>query len=1057
MNRAYRLSLSLTMGLSLFGLAISLPESQAQRRQKTVGELLKGIEKDAKKVDIKKKRSALPSFRPLQQRSKVNLQDVQPPSRSTLYYEEGTNEAELEQITEEQIRQLYKLTQQFKTSKRRGELWLRLAEAYVEKARLIEYRLQTKYDEELDAYNNKKQSRRPKLNLRPAQEHNKKAIQLYEWFLRDYPKDPKVPQALFFLGYNYYELNKEDIGTKFYQQLSKKYPKSPYVDEANFALGEYFFDRADFKPALNHYAKVARNKRARLYSFALYKAAWSQYKLGKVKAALGSLEYVIRDGRQAKGSDDRTSGGVSRIRLASEAVKDLVIFYAEAGSPQAAKSYFDRVVGPRNAPKLLEKLAYYYVDTGNKSGARDLFKDLIESSPNAPKAYDYQYQIVSMYSAAGASQVFRQELYNWINSYGPESSWAKSNAKNPELVAKSTDLIETTLRNYILQQHQTAQNSKAPHSQELAKSGYDLYFSTFNKSPKLDEMHFFFAELLFDMGQWEASAYHYLWVAENAPKSEYSEKASLNALLALEKKLPSQKELKEVVGESTQPIEFDRGMKMFEKAAFKYVQDHPNGDNVVPIKYKLATLYYYFNHYDRALAIFNEIVDKHPKTKEAEFAANLILDIYNIKKDFVGLEKAGQKILSNETLASAPVGGQVKGILQRASFKKAQELEAGKNYLGAAQSYEAFAKENPRTELTVSAYYNAGVNYERAGDLFGAIGMYAVVAGTRSKEHEGLSNKSSKFIAALYEKTGQYEKAAQAFESYAKENPKDKESVDFYYNAGVIRQGLNHFNTAIANYEKYYDLSRKLDRVEVLFQIGQIWETRGNLSKAQAYYEKYMNSNPMDPSTVVEASFLVAQISEKRGRKKNAEEWYEKTIGIQRRLAAKGDAVGVPAAAESKFKLVYKIYEDLRAIDIPANPAAQAKAVNKKLAVLEKLKEELKSVIKYDDGHQIVAALTLTGQAYQHMAAAIYNAPLPKGLDAEGIKQYKEGVEKVARPFQDEALKSYTESIERGYRLEGYNDWLKIAKKELHNIDPAKYPNFGERAILTQLPDKMGL
>lgn len=1057
MNNIKLRFLILTVSVGLLWVAGGFFPSAEAKRQKTVGELLKGIEKKARKVEIKKGRSALPKFSPIQQSSRVNLGAVQPPSRSALYYEEGTDEGELEKVTDEGIRQLYRLTQQFKTSKRRGELWLRLAELYVEKARLIEYKLQTKYDEQLTAYNNKQIKSRPRLNLAPAQEYNKKAIQLYEWFLRDFPRDEKVPQALFFLGYNYFELNKENIGKKYYERLTKEYPKSPYVDESNFALGEHYFDQQNFKVALKHYIKVAKNRRARLYSFALYKAAWCQYKIGKVKAALGSLEYVIRAGRQAKGSEDRSSGGVSRIRLASEAVKDLVIFYAEAGSPGAAKEYFDRVVGSRNTPKLLEKLAYYYVDTGNKSGARLIFKDLIDANPNAPKAYDYQYQIVSMYTASGSTKVFRQELYNWIQSYGPDSPWARENGRDNELVAKATKLIETTLRNYILQQHQTAQNSRAQYSQETAKKGYELYFSTFKEGERLDEMHFFYAELLFDMKEWERAAYHYMWVSENAPKSQYAEKASLNALLSLEKKLPTPEEIKSIVGDSNQPVEFDRSMKMFEKSALQYIQKHPKGENVVAIKYKLASLHYYFNQYDKALAMFNDIVDNYPKTKEAEFSANLILDIYNIRKDFTGLEKAGTKILSNPDLASAPVGGQIKGILQRASFKRAQEQESSKDYAGAAQSYEGFAKQNPNSELTLSAYYNAGVNYERAGDLFKALSMYAIVANSRSKQHEGLIKNSSKFIAALYEKTGQYAKAAEAFEAYAKANEKNREAVDFYYNAAVIRQAIKHYNTAIRNFEKYYDLSRKLDRVEVLFQIGQIWEARGNLRKAQAYYEKYMNSNPIDPATVVEASFLIGQISEKRGRRKNAEDWYGKTVAVQRRLSAKGDSVGVPLAAEAKFKLVYKIYEDLRGIKIPASPAAQSKAVNNKLALLEKLKEELKDVIKYDDAYQIVAALALTGQAYQHMAASIYNAPLPKGLDAEGLKQYREGVEKVAKPFQDEAIKSYQEAIEKGYRLEGYNDWLRIAKKELNNLDPSKYPDFGEESLSTNLPDWMGI
>lgn len=1030
--------------------------AKENKKNKTIGDLLKGIEKRAKEVEIKKKKSSLPTFEAMQRAKNVNLQSIKPPSSTTLYYDEGSSEAELEKVTDQGISQLYKLTQQFKTSKRRGELWLRLAELYVEKARLIEYRIQQNYDQELRNYNEGKVKERPKVNLAPAQEYNKKAIQLYEWFLRDFPKDPKVDQALFFLGYNYFELGEEIKGKGYYERLTKEFPKSPFIDESNFALGEFYFENEKWKESLGYYQKVAANKRARLFSFALYKAAWCEYKTGRVKAALESLEKVIRAGRVAKGQSDETAGGVSRIRLATEAMKDLVIFYAEVGTASGARAYFDEVAGSKNSYNLLEKLAYYYSDTGSRDNARYVFKSLIDERPSAPKAYDYQYQIVNMYASAGNDKVFREELYNWIERYGPDSVWHQANKENTELVGKATQLIETTLRNYILQQHQTAQNSRAPFSQKLAKSGYELYFQTFKESPRLDEMHFFYAELLFDMQDWEKAAFHYLWLVDNAPKSQYFEKAMLNSLLALERKLPTLAEIKKIVGETTEPVEMDRTIKLFEKVGVKYVDVFPKAEDAVPIKYKIATYYYYYNHYDRALELFTQIMKDNPKSKYAEYSANLILDIYNIKKDYEGLEKAGNQILSIPELAKSPAGSQVKGILQRTSFKKAQDLEATKDYVKSASSYEDFARKNPGSDLATSAYYNAAVNYERGGDLFKALSMYAIIMASKDAKAEGLRKNASKFSAALYEKTGQYAKAAAAFESYASGNQKDKEAVNFYFNAAVIRDGLNNYKSALVNYQKYIELSRSSERSEAYFLLGKMHERQKKIRAALEFYDKYITSNPRNASQVIEATFIIAKLNESIGRKKLADEAYAKTVAVQRRLSKSGP-VGAQYAAEAKFKLVYPTYEQLRAVRIPRDPAAQSKAVQEKLNLLNRLKEELKAVIKYDDGPQVVASLTLIGQAYQHMSSAIYNAPMPTNLDADGLKQYKAGVEQIAKPFQDEAIKSYESALEKARKLEGYNEWTKTAHRELHSLNSEKYPSGDQRVFLTKVPDWLDL
>ena len=320
-----------TLGLAL--LAVTFTARAEDRR--TVGELLKRIESNTKKVKFEKSTSALPEHqKTIAAPKRENLSEVKPPARSKLYYDEGTDEARLEKVTDAGIKQLFKLTQQFRGSKRRGELWLRMAELYVEKAHLIEFRLQQGYEAKLKDVEQGKTKIRPKLDLSPSQEYNRKAVQLYEWFVRDFPKDPKIDQALFFLGYNHFELNQPEKGRAYYERLTKEHPQSPYVEESNFALGEYHFDREEWLPALKYYQAVSENPRARLFSFALYKVAWCQYKSGSPKKALQAIERVIRVGRQAKGAGDGSAGGASRIRLASEAQKDLVMFYAEAGTPK---------------------------------------------------------------------------------------------------------------------------------------------------------------------------------------------------------------------------------------------------------------------------------------------------------------------------------------------------------------------------------------------------------------------------------------------------------------------------------------------------------------------------------------------------------------------------------------------------------------------------------------------------------------------------------------------------------------------------------------------------
>ncbi len=1033
--------------------------AKGEEKSKTVGDILKKIERKSEKVNIQKSQISLPKFQAQQKAAAptVDLKSVKPPPSNKLYYEEGTDEAELERVTDEGINQLYGLSQQYKMSPRRGELWLRLAEQYVEKARLIEFRVMTKNDQAMAAFQAGKLKQRPKVDLSASKEYNKKAIQLYEWFLRDFPKDQKIDQALFFLGFNYFEIGDSKKGQSYYVRLTKEFPNSLYVSESNFALGEYNFENDHFKVALEYYGRVATQKNNRLYAFALYKSSWCYYKMNQSLKGLNYLEQVIYEGRKSKGQKDKSIGGVSRIRLATEAIKDLIVFFAEAGDYKKSRTYFEAVIGEKSANANLAKLAYFYVDTGNRAAARFVFRDLISQDPNSVKAYDYQYAIVKVYGASGDPAVFKKELYDWIAQYGPGSSWQKTNEAEKEAVKKATELMESLLRNNVLQNHQMAQNSRTKSAFTNAKAGYELYFQTFHEGSKIDEMHFFYAELLFDVNDFEKAAYHYTWVVENAPTSAYYDKSLLNSLLSYEKRLPTDEKIRKIVGNTTEPIEFDPSIKAFEKAAFRFVEKSPKGDNVVAVKYRLGALYYLFNQFDASIKLLMEVIKKYPKTQYAKFSANHLLDIYNLRKDYVGLQNAANEILAIPELAHSEIGAQIHDIKLRTDFKVAKDLENKKDYGGSAKMYESFAMRNKGSDLSNMAMFNAAVNYERAGDIIKAIGVYAIIATSTDKKAADIKAKSIKFLPVLFEKTGQYAKAAQSYDAFAKANPKDPLSVEYLFNAAVIYDGMNAFTQAIHNYEVYFEKHKGHDKFEVLFLIAKIYQRMGQADRAISEYNKYINSGTSNRTGIVEATFTIAKLHERLERGKVARQWFEKTVAVQRRLSSSGKPVGASFAAEAKFKLVYRYYDDLVSIRIPLNPDAQAGALKKKLAILNTLKDQLKSVVAYDDGPQIVAALTTQGQALHHLYTSIMNAPVPKGFKPDEMKEYKAGVQKLADPFKDQAVEAYQSAIQRGHELEAYSGALTVAMKNLALLKGEKGEVNETKAIITKLPDTMGL
>ena len=143
---------------------------------------------------------------------------------------------------------------------------------------------------------------------------------------------------------------------------------------------------------------------------------------------------------------------------------------------------------------------------------------------------------------------------------------------------------------------------------------------------------------------------------------------------------------------------------------------------------------------------------------------------------------------------------------------------------------------------------------------------------------------------------------------------------------------------------------------------------------------------------------------------------------------------GVSYGARSHFYLTQSFYRRFAQVKIPADTVRQTAAVKKKIQLLRDLENGLKPIIRYDDGEQIIASLTLTARANQEMAKAIYQAPVPKGLDKKGRAQYKEGLKQIIEPYIKEAIKSCRLVLKKSFNLKVYSESVKSAYDLLASI-----------------------
>lgn len=1006
------------------------------------------------------KRSALPQSRALQTPTGKarSLGTVKPP-RSNDFYDTGSKEAEYEKLLDQEIRALFKLSQQTKSSPNRGEIWLRLAERYVEKARLVEFRIQNEYDRRIKDFLDKKTRIKPKLDTSVTREYHRKAIQLYDWFVRDFPNDSKVDQALFFLGYNHFELGNTKQGEDFYRQLVSRYPDSVYVTESHFALGEFYFENEVWRDAFNNYQKVIQAKRARLASFAYYKAAWCLYRLSKTSDALKFLERVIRMSRSAdQASNVPGRKSINKIRLAIEALKDYVPFYAEVGAVDKAYDDFMRVSNDeRAAVQMLERLAYIMADQGNRIAAAQLFRQMIGMNPTGERAAEYQYQVVLSFATSDARE-FRKQLEIWLENFGPQSLWAQENRKNQKLVGDVARLQETTMRNHVLQLHQTAQNSRAQFSQEAAHGAYMQYVKHFPETDQIGEMQFFHAELLFDMGKFADAAKLYLFAADRDTKGTYREKAMLNAVLALEKDLPSANEIDSKRGKSLESIPFDPEVAAFERAASKYIAAFPKGEKVGDIERRLGVIYYSYNHFEQAIPVFERTLNADPKSENAEIAGNLILDTYKLKGDVIGLADKGQAFLANPAIASSKFGAQVRLMMEKANYGKAEKLAEQGDNLKAAKEFEQFASTTKNGELALAARFKAASSYEKAGELSMAARNYQFVLVHPGKDArtKTLQDDARNALAKIYQQTGQLDQAAKQYAAYAEANSKDAKAVNGFFNAAVIWDGLGNTNEASSNYELYRKYSKRPDRVDTLFLEAEMWRRRNLEQRAVQFYQKYLDAGGPSEEKKIEATFRIADYNRRNNQPTKAAKGYSLVLNFYKSAAPLAKEATVRFLAESRFQIAQPTKTDLMMIKFGATDKSQGAAAAAVQSGVKRYLDQMKEVIRLDYGPMIVAALASTGQVYDMLAQKFEKIPTPAGLVGEDAKKYRELIQVEVTRFRNEAKTSYQAAVDRSLEFETYGEWTKTARTGLLLYD-TKASSSDDITVDTNAGDWMGL
>lgn len=953
------------------------------------------------------------------------------------------------------------------TDPAKPDLYDRLSEMYWQRSSDIFIRA---YDKEKDCIDKAKgnvsaekicTAERDKL-LQTSQKYRDDAIKVYVDIVKNFPQYPRLDGVLFALAYNYQQKQEPEKAKKIYIELIKRYPKSPHVADTLTNIGEIYFEAGEVDQALKAYQKVVTNyKDASTYGFALYKLGWCFMNTGDYKQALAQFLMVIKYTNEQTGRPSP-----NRLSLKKEALRDMVRAYVniEDANPNQAIPFF-RKAAPDDYLNLTENLAELYSLTGQFDKSNRLYRELITLQPQSYKVVHYEMQIAfnTRNMSRDATEIVK-EVKRLVDL------WRKvKEAKDadPKKVAADGEKIEELVRTLSVQMHIQWTKTKNNDDYAISYELYKDYIEVFPKGPNIYTIQFYFGELAFAGQKWQEAATAYEATLNIKPDGEHTADAAQGQVLAYKKLIDIKQDQGtgkvdkiESEGDGGVPPEkpLPESHVKFIKACDVYSKFVKESEYLVDIEYDAARIYYDFNHFKEAIPRFKNISEKNSQHRLAVFAANLLLDSYNITGDMETLDKQVDIFLKIYTPQRDPeFYALLTKLKQQSSFKKCQGIERSKEWVRAAGCFKQYAANYPQSEFVDKAYYNAALNYEREKMLEQSIDMKLKIVNEVPQSE--LVPKALFQIAGNLHALAIYSQAAKIYETYAEKFPKQENARDALRNAAVFRQGLGDYDMALTDAAAYMKLigSKPEEAAEVFFTMGLTYEKQEKWDEVirhfNEYLKKFAKAGKID--LTLEAYVHIGNAYERKKDDASAQKAYNTSFSTFTKLGdaeKQGLTSGLTAVAEARFKMGEAIRREFDAVKLKIHPyqnvkkfiEEMGKVIAKKTDLITKARAVYLEVIEFRSANWAIAALTRIGEMFQQLANDIYDAPAPGSFDEEQVETYKGSMAERAQPVEAKAVEAYVTAVKKAQELRWFNEYSDKAAKELARLSPKEYRYDGE-------------
>ena len=837
------------------------------------------------------------------------------------------------------------------------------------------------------------------------------AIAQYRDYLKTYPNDPTNDRVIYQLARAQEQGGQLEQALATLDLLVAKYPQTRYRDEAQFRRGELLFTLRQYPKAEQAYTLVLGGDRLGVFrERALYMQGWSRFKQGNLEEALGSF-FGVLDGKIVGIRDDDLDQSKSLSRADKELVDDTLrvigISLANLKGAESIPAYITSDDRRSYEFRVYQQLGQLYLKQERPKDAADTYAGFARLNPLDAQAPAMQAQVIAIDQASGFDQLALAAKKDYVAQYGLDGEFRKA---NPEGWEHAQPLVKTALAELAQRYHSQAQKTKAQADYVEAAKWYRAWLAEFAGDPEAPENNFLLAEVLYESGQFAASAVEYEKTAYEYPAHPHSADAGYSALLA------HAAEQKGVTGEALVPMQ-----RTGVDSELRFAAAFPADSRTPAVLTNAADTLFKLHDNERAASVAEQVLALQPPATPAQrrVAWTLVAHTSFEAGKFDRAEKAYGEVLALAP-ANDPARGELTERLAASIYKQGEQARSAGDNKAAAENFARVAIAAPGSAVRANAEYDAAASLIALKDWAGAA---RTLEDFRQRYPQNpLQPEVTARLALAYSEQQQWAPAAAQYERIA-------------VAPTTTPEGATRARAALWQAATLYEKAAASDPDSVKAGKPRPADAAANRALAAKAYDRYLKQYPTPLEPAVEAHYRLAQLAHIEGNASaESAQMHAIFVADQNGGAARTDrtrTLGAMAALDAA-QPVLEAYQKVQLVE------PLAKNLNLKKAKMQDVLKAYAVASDYGVAEVTTAATYRVASLYQDFAKALTTSQRPKKLSKLELEQYNELLEEQADPYVEKAIELHGVNARR--TTQGiYDEWVQKSFAALKTLQPARY------------------